>query len=147
MAGRMLRFAAVGVVNTAIYYGLYLLLQTAVPYMAAHVAATFVAMACSYLMNCWLTFHVRPSWRTFALFPLSNATSFCITTITLPLAVEWMGVDQKLAPLLVGVLAIPATYVVAQLILTSGRTGGRGRVDGTSRLPVLEQTVRGNPLA
>lgn len=120
---RLLRFASVGVVNTGVYYGCYLALRCVVPYLVAHVGATLIAMVGSYLLNCWFTFRVRPTWRSFVLFPLSNVTNFAITTISLPVAVEWVGLDQKIAPLVVGVLAIPATYLVAGRVMAPGRAG------------------------
>ncbi|MGH3329950.1 MAG: GtrA family protein [Nocardioidaceae bacterium] len=114
---RILRFAAVGAVNTGVYYGCYLALRLVLPYLVAHVVAFLVAMVGSYFLNCYVTFHIRPHWRSFALFPLSNAANFTITTVGMRLMVGWLGVDERIAPVPVALVAIPITYVVAHHIM------------------------------
>ncbi|WP_433273865.1 GtrA family protein [Actinosynnema sp. CS-041913] len=115
--GRIVRFGLVGVVNTGVYYGLYLLLRLAIPYLAAHVVAFLLAMVGSYFLNCYFTFRTKPSLRTFLLFPLSNVTNFVVTTAGLYVLVAWFQVNQRIAPLLASAVAIPFTFIVAQLVL------------------------------
>ncbi|MGH8960842.1 MAG: GtrA family protein, partial [Jatrophihabitantaceae bacterium] len=93
---RVLRFAGVGIVNTGMYYGCYLLLRTQVTYLIAHVCAFVVAMVASYFLNCFVTFRTAPRWRTFLLFPLSNVANFVIITVGLQVAVRVLGVDQRI---------------------------------------------------
>lgn len=147
-AGRVLRFAGVGVANTGSYYAAYLLLGRVLPYLLAHLVATALSMIGSYLLNCRFTFHVRPSWRTFALFPLSNLANILITTIGLPIAVDVLGIDERIAPLPVQLTAIPVTYLVAHTIMTAGRATGQatGRATGQAAGRVTDQaTGRPNP--
>ncbi|GAA1340707.1 GtrA family protein [Saccharothrix algeriensis] len=115
--GRIVRFGLVGVLNTAVYYLLYLLLGAVVPYLVAHVAAFALAMVGSYFLNCSFTFRTKPSLRTFLLFPLSNATNFAVTTAGLYALVAWLGVDEGIAPLLASAVAIPFTFIIAQVVL------------------------------
>jgi putative flippase GtrA len=123
-------FVIVGLINTAVYYVLYLLLHHAgVPYLTAHVVATLLAMVLSYFLNCYLTFHVRPTWRTFLLFPLSNLANFVITTVGMTIAVSRLGVDERIAPLAVAVLAIPVTYLLTRYLLS----GSVSRTPGPER--------------
>lgn len=114
---RVIRFGLVGVVNTAVYYGLYLLFKLAVPYLAAHVLAFCLSMVGSYFMSCYFTFRTKPTWRKFLLFPLSNATNFVITTVGLYVLVSLLHLDQRIAPLIAAAAAIPFTFVVAQFVL------------------------------
>ncbi len=132
--GRFVRFGLVGVVNTGTYFAAYLLLRLVVPYLLAHVVATAISLTGSYFMNCRLTFHVRPSWRTFLLFPLTNLANVTVTTLGLPIAVHGFGIDERIAPLPVQLTAIPVTYLVAHTIMT-GRFHGptRDEVFGASR--------------
>jgi putative flippase GtrA len=128
-------FVVVGFVNTANYYVLYLVLHAlGVEYLVAHFTATIIAMCGSYLLNCWLTFQVRPSWRTFVLFPLSSVANVVVTTVGLRVLVESVGMDERIAPLVAGVAAIPITYVVTRYLLV-GRvpeafTDEAGTVEG-----------------
>jgi putative flippase GtrA len=113
----MVRFAFVGVVNTANYYLLYLLFSTVLPYLAAHTIAFCLAMIGSYFMNCRITFRVQPTLRTFLLFPLSNLTNFVVTSLGLYLLVAHLQMSAQVAPLLAAAAAVPITFVVTHLVL------------------------------
>jgi putative flippase GtrA len=117
---RIIRFGAVGVVNTGVYWGLYLLLKLALPYLVAHVIAFALATVGSYFLNCFFTFRTRPSWRTFLLFPLSTASNFVITSVGLYLLVDVGHFNDKISPLVAAAFAIPITYVVARYVLVGG---------------------------
>lgn len=118
---RLIKFALVGVVNTGVYYGIYLLLHMVWPYLAAHVVAFTIAMIGSYFLNCFVTFRTKPRWRTFLLFPLSNLVNFVFTTVGLRIAVGSLGMDARWAPLPVALLAVPVTYIVAHYIMLGRR--------------------------
>jgi putative flippase GtrA len=132
--GRLVRFGIVGVINTGVYYGLYLLFHTQVPYLVAHVCAFVLAMIGSYFLNCYVTFKTPPRWRTFLLFPLSNLANFVITTVGLKVAVSWLHVDSRIAPLPVALVAIPITYLVAHNIMLGKLRHHRGSTPSTSDL-------------
>ncbi|MGH3781264.1 MAG: GtrA family protein [Pseudonocardiaceae bacterium] len=116
------RFTVAGGINTSVYYSLYLLLHTILPYLAAHLIAIFIAMIGSFFLNCYWTFQTPPTWRKFALFPLTNATNYLVTTLCVVVLVEWFGIDERVAPLLAAVAAIPVTFVLSRRVLT-GLTG------------------------
>lgn len=115
-AGQVLRFGLVGVVNTATYYGCYLLLRVALGYLLAHVVAFALSTVGSYLLNTYFTYRTRPSWRTFALFPLTVAANFVITTIGVTVLVEVARADQRIAPLIAAAAAIPVTFLATRLL-------------------------------
>ena len=111
------RFVVVGLLNTGVYYACYLPLRTVVHYLVAHVVATVVAMVGSFLLNCYWTFRTRPTWRKFALFPLTNAANYVSTTVGVVVLVEWLSVDQRIAPLIAAVAAIPVTFFLSRYVL------------------------------
>ena len=117
LLSRIVRFGLVGAVNTGVYYGLYRALWLISPYLVAHVVAFLGAMVVSYFLNCRFTFRIRPSWRTFLLFPLSNATNFCVQTLGLYLLVDLLGMSERYAPLPAAAVAIPVTFIVAQAVM------------------------------
>jgi putative flippase GtrA len=124
----------VGLINTAVYYAGYLILHASgAGYMAAHVSATLVAMLGSYFLNCIFTFRIRPSWRTFALFPLSNVANFVITSLGIRISVEHLHVDERIAPLTVAVVAIPITYVVTRFLMVGRRHGTYQEAESEAR--------------
>lgn len=117
----VVRFAIVGVLNTIIYYALYLLLRELLPYLVAHVIAFVLSVVGSFFLNCYFTFRQRPTWRRFLLFPLSTLTNFVVTTVGLYLLVRYAGMNQRIAPLVAASAAIPVTFLVTRLILVGRR--------------------------
>ncbi|GAA4867953.1 GtrA family protein [Saccharopolyspora cebuensis] len=112
-----LKFIVVGVPNTVVHYAVYLVMWLWTPYLVAHLIAATVAMSVSYLLNCRYTFGVRPTLRKFLLYPLSNVTNLALSTAAVWALVEGFGVDSRIATLVGGVVAVPATFLVSRAIL------------------------------
>ena len=123
LPGQVVRFVLVGVVNTGTYYGCYVLLRRGMPYVAAHVIAFALSTLGSFLLSCYVTYRTRPTWRKLALFPLSVAANFVVTTVGVVLLVELARMDERVAPLVAAAAAVPITFLVARRVLL-------GRVDG-----------------
>lgn len=117
LAGEVVRFAVVGVANTVTYYVTYLVLVRVLPYLVAHVIAFAVAMVGSFLLNCRFTYRTRPTWRKLLLYPLTVAANFVITTVGVGLLVELVGMDERVAPLVAAVAAIPLTFLATRSVL------------------------------
>ncbi|WP_329121687.1 GtrA family protein [Streptomyces sp. NBC_01465] len=114
---QMVRFAMVGAVNTGTYYVCYLLLLKELPYLAAHILAFCLAMVGSFFLNAYFTYRIRPTWRKFLLFPLTNAANFVITTFGVYALVDLAHFSSTWAPLAAAVAAIPITFVVSRTIM------------------------------
>ncbi|WP_461010366.1 GtrA family protein [Streptomyces capparidis] len=123
MLGQLARFAAVGAVNTGTYYGMYLLLLRVLPYLAAHVLAFALSMVGSFFLTARFTYRTKPTWRKFALFPLSNAANFAVTTCGVWLLVDVAGWGSALAPLAAAAAAVPVTFAVSRTIMLPGARG------------------------
>ncbi|MET3983769.1 GtrA family protein [Streptomyces sp. PvR034] len=118
--GQILRFGLVGGVNTGTFFVLYLLLHPHMPYFAAYTLAFVLAMVGSFFMNTYFTYRTKPTWKKFLLFPLTNITNYVIQSVGLLLLVDWAGMNEKIAPLVAAVIAIPFTYVISRRILIPG---------------------------
>jgi putative flippase GtrA len=132
-SSRFARFLLVGVANTAVHYLVYLTGWLFLPYLVAHLIAATVATSFSYLLNCRYTFRVRPTLRKFLLYPLSNLTNIGLSTAAVYLLVTWLRSDSRIATLLGGVMAIPATFAVSRFILTTPTRKGRAELARGSR--------------
>ena len=121
--GRFARFAAVGVLNTAVHYLVYLPLWCVLPYLVAHLVAITSATLCSYYLNCRFTFGVPPTTRRLLLYPLSNLANIALSTVAVSVLVEAFAVDSRVATLLGGIVAMPVTFVVSRTVLTGGSRG------------------------
>lgn len=115
---QIVRFALVGGVNTATFYGFYLALHPWLPYFAAYTLAFVLSMIGSFFLNTYFTYRTRPTWRKFLLFPLTNLTNYVVTSVGVYALVEWAGMNDKIAPLVAAAAAIPFTYLLSRRILT-----------------------------
>ena len=115
--GPLIRFSLVGVLNTGVYYLTYLAIVPFAPYLVAHLVGWFVAMTFSFLMNCRFTYHVRPTWKRYVLFPLSNLPNVLFTSLGVVALVELLHVSTRLAPLIAGICAIPFSYLLGRVLM------------------------------
>lgn len=115
---QFLRFGVVGLVNTGTFYLLYLACHPYLPYFAAYSLAFLLSTVGSFFMNTYFTYRTRPSWRKFLLFPLTYATNYLVQSLGLIVLVQWLDMNDKIAPLLAALLAVPFTYLLSKRILT-----------------------------
>jgi putative flippase GtrA len=129
---QLLRFAAVGVVNTTVHVAVYGAVSSVLPYLLAHGFATVAAMSCSYLLHCHFTFRVRPNARRLVLFPLSNAANIGFSTVSVAVLVEWCAFEGVFASVLGGACAIPVTFAVSKAVLV-----GKGLAATRAMVPLV----------
>ncbi|MFE5632150.1 GtrA family protein [Streptomyces sp. NPDC056543] len=127
--GQIVRFGVVGAINTGTFYGCYLLLHPWMPYFAAYSIAFVLSMVGSFFLNTYFTYRTRPTWKKFALFPFTNLTNYLVQSVGLYALVTWAGMDDRIAPLVAAVVAIPFTYLLAKKILVPG--GRKAQSDAT----------------
>ncbi|WP_324274264.1 GtrA family protein [Blastococcus brunescens] len=121
-----LRFLVVNAVNTALYWGLYLLLLFVLPYLVANTVALVLAVLAAYLLNARYAFQVDASGRSLVLFLGANGTTIVLRTAVVWVLVEKLAASQELAPLLAVIVTTPVAYVLTRLAMTTRpqRTGG-----------------------
>ncbi|MPY32480.1 GtrA family protein [Streptomyces adustus] len=122
---QLVTFAVIGVINTATYYGFYLLFLIFLPYLAAHVFAFLLSMTGSFFLNARFTYRTRPTWRKFLLFPLTNAANFLITTTGVYVIVDVLHQGSRFAPLAASLAAVPVTFVVSRWVMSPARPAAR----------------------
>ncbi|NYI57582.1 GtrA family protein [Cellulomonas soli] len=93
LESQLVRFVAVGVVNSAFGFGLFALLQLTlghvVHYLVILTVAQVVSILEAYVLQRWLVFRVRGRWwRELVRFSSVYAVSFAINLVVLPLLVE-----------------------------------------------------------
>ncbi|MGW7054292.1 GtrA family protein [Streptomyces sp. NPDC054887] len=123
-------FAAIGVVNTAVYYAVYASLNIWLPYLAAHGVGYAVSVVGSFLLNSYVTLRTKPTWRAFLRYPLSGAVNVVGSGILLYVAVSGFGLPENLSALAAGVLVTPLSFLLARWAITSGAAATRNRAAG-----------------
>lgn len=115
---RFVRFCIVGVLSTALHYGLYCLLlwstvEVNVSYTAAYIASFFA----NFYLTSVFTFRARPAWGKFAGFAGSHAVNYVLHIVLLNVFL-WLGVPPYLAPIPVILTAMLAQYTILRFVFT-----------------------------
>jgi putative flippase GtrA len=116
----MVRFGIVGVVATAIHYGVYYLLLTLLSPTLSYTIGYAVSFCCNYVMSSLFTFRVGMSVKKAASFGVSHVLNYLIGVGLLNLFIA-LGVDEEIAPLPVFVLVIPINYLLVRFALTNDK--------------------------
>lgn len=135
------RFCITGVLNTAVYYGIYLLLlMTGLQYLIAHIAAWFVSLIFSFFVNCYFTFRVRPTLRRFLSFPLPNLVNIACSTALSALLVSGLGASDLWGTLVAGIAVIPITFTLTRFVLKprDGEAGDALPADASATADIRE---------
>jgi putative flippase GtrA len=114
-----LRFLIAGAINTAVTYVIYLALLTPLGYTLAYTVAYIAGIALAYTLNTRFVFRVRQRVREMLLFPLVYAFQYLIGVVTLQLAINQLGIPQKLALLASIGVTIPVTFLLSRFVLKS----------------------------
>ena len=112
------RFLLSGVINTVATYAVYLYLRIHLHYQWAFLIAFVLGIALSYLLNALMVFREPISWQSALLFPFIYLFQYVCSAALLRLLIEILGIDERLAPMLITIAMIPITYALAKLAFT-----------------------------
>ncbi|HDI7409429.1 TPA: flippase GtxA [Staphylococcus aureus] len=115
----ILKFIIVGGINTLNYYVVYLLLLKLlhIEYMISHITGFIVAFVISYYLNCYFVYRVKPTWRKFISFPITQIVNVSLQTVLLYVFVSWLNLPAEIAPFVGLIITIPITFVLSKWIL------------------------------
>ena len=118
---QFLRFLASGGINTALTYGLYLLLLPLLGYLVAYSVAYVLGILLSYWLNSVFVFRQPMNWRGLARFPLVYVFQYALTAMLLWLLVDILGIGERIALLAAIAVTVPVTFLAARLAILPGR--------------------------
>ncbi|HCU8735222.1 TPA: flippase GtxA [Staphylococcus aureus] len=115
----ILKFIIVGGINTLNYYVVYLLLLKLlhIEYMIRHITGFLVAFVISYYLNCYFVYRVKPTWRKFISFPITQIVNVSLQTVLLYVFVSWLNLPAEIAPFAGLIITIPITFILSKWIL------------------------------
>ncbi|MBE1553232.1 GtrA family protein [Sporosarcina limicola] len=115
------KFVVVGGVNTVVYYAFYLvcLHGFTLHYLLAHVIGVVISIIGSFFLNSLYTYKVKPTWKKFFYFPLTQAVNITITAILLFILVDILHLNSSFAPIAALFVTIPITFVVTGRVMKS----------------------------
>lgn len=113
----VLRFLVGGLLNAAVGYGTYLVLLHWLSYEIAYAIAYVVGIVVSYVFNAVYVFRQPMRLRSALRYPFVYLMQFLLGLALLKILIEGLHVSTRLAPLLVAVLTIPATFLASRLVM------------------------------
>ena len=118
------RFVLVNVLNTVLYWGIYLLLLPVAPYLVANAIALVIAVLVAYVANARYAFNVGTSRWSLVMYLATNGT-----TVVLRMAVVWVLVDvlsfsEALAPPVAVAVTTPIAFVLTRWAMSERPAAG-----------------------
>lgn len=110
-----IRFALVGILATALHYGLYYLLQTLINVNIAYATGYLLSFIVNFYLTAYFTFGTRPSWKKAVGFSGAHLVNFLIHMLLLNLFL-WAGISHTWAPLPVFAIAIPVNFILIRFV-------------------------------
>ena len=111
---RIVRYFVVGVINTAISYGVYLVTLHFIDYRVAYTLAYATGLAGGYWANARFVFGAAPGAHSAVGYLVSYAATYVVSLATLWVAVECVGMPRPLAMGASLVIAVPVSYWLLQ---------------------------------
>lgn len=110
-----LRFGIVGVLATAIHYGIYYALQLVVNINIAYTCGYAISFICNFLLTSYFTFRTRPSVKKGVGFVFSHLVNYTLQIVTLNVFV-YLGVPSAIVPVPVFAIAIPVNFLLVRFV-------------------------------
>ncbi|MDO4159277.1 MAG: GtrA family protein [Prevotellaceae bacterium] len=111
----ILRFGVVGVIATAIHYGVYYLLHDMIDVNLAYTTGYVVSFVVNYLLSARYTFKKQTSVKNGIGFMGAHAFNYLLQVSLLNLFM-WLGVDKTFAPIPVYCVAIPTNFLIVRFV-------------------------------
>ena len=111
------RFIFWGGVNTLAGYLIYAFLLLFLPYLISYSIAFIISIFISYFLNSKFVFDQELELSKAIKYPLVYVNQYVLGAVSLYLLVHFLEINKLVAPLLVVVLTIPATYFLSRRIV------------------------------
>ena len=114
--GEMIRFAVVGLLATALHYGLYWILVHQINVNIAYAVGYALSWLANYFMTSLFTFHTMPSLRNGVGFGMAHLVNFLLQMDLLNLFIIGIGINKEWAPLPVYAISIPINFLLVRFV-------------------------------
>ena len=116
-----IRFAIVGIIATAIHYGLYLLLLQWINVNIAYTIGYLFSFCCNFVLTNFFTFKTKPNAKKGIGFILSHFINYGLHILLLNLFI-YAGIIDKYAPILVYIIVVPVNFLLVRFVFKSKYT-------------------------
>lgn len=109
------RFVMVGILATALHYGLYFILQNIINVNVAYTFGYIISFIANFYLTAYFTFSRKPSWRKAFGFGGAHLVNYLLHMGLLNLFL-WLGLSKPYAPIPVFAIAIPVNFLLVRFV-------------------------------
>ena len=113
--GEMVRFSIVGVLVTAIHYGVYWLLQLVVNVNIAWTAGYVAGFIVNYYLSAFYIFRKKTSVKNGAGFGIAHVVNYLLQMVLLNFFI-WIGLSAEMAPVGIYAVSIPVNFLLVRFV-------------------------------
>lgn len=123
-----IRYIGVGVFNTfnqlfwySIFSALIISLNTGISVpislVISNIFASVISVSVGFLLACYITFNVKPTWKKFFEFPIIHVANLLLSSGLIYIYVDFFLLDKTLAQILTWPIVIPISFILSRMIL------------------------------
>lgn len=116
--GEFVRFGLVGVLATAIHYGIYLLLNCVLVSWLAYSIGYGVSFLCNFYLSSVFTFRSKASIQKGIGFGMSHVVNYLLHVLLLSFFLS-LGMNEQVAPIPVFVIVVPVNFLLVRFVFKS----------------------------
>ena len=110
-----IRFGVVGVLATALHYGIYYLLQSFINVNVAYTTGYVISFIVNFYLTSYFTFGTTPSWKKLVGMGGAHLVNYLLHIILLNVFL-YLGVSKAWAPVPVFAIAIPVNFLFVRFV-------------------------------
>lgn len=110
-----IRFVLVGILATALHYGIYFLLQWVINVNIAYTLGYAFSFIVNFYLTAYFTFGKKPSWGKAFGFGGAHLVNYLLHIGLLNFFL-WVGLSKPFAPIPVFAIAIPVNFVLVRFV-------------------------------
>ena len=113
--GEMIRFSIVGVLVTAIHYGVYWLLQLVMNVNIAWTAGYVAGFIVNYYLSAFYIFRKKTSVKNGAGFGMAHVVNYLLQMVLLNFFI-WIGLSAEMAPVGIYAVSIHVNFLLVRFV-------------------------------
>ena len=114
-AFEIVRFGIVGVLSTALHYGIYWVLQHWINVNIAYTIGYVLSFLVNYYLSAHFTFKAKTSAKNGIGFGGAHLVNYLLHIVLFNFFL-WIGLSRELAPIAVLAIAVPANFVMVRFV-------------------------------
>lgn len=115
MVKEFIRFGVVGVLATALHYGIYYVLQSLINVNIAYTTGYVISFIVNFYLTSYFTFGTKPSWKKLAGMGGAHLINYLMHMVLLNVFLH-IGMSNTCAPIPVFAIVIPVNFLLIRFV-------------------------------